>query len=368
MCALYVGIMSGTSLDGIDIALSRFDPKKQHADCLDAICCPLPEDLKQQLLSLCSSADDEIVRAGRAGIAWATLAAAGVIQLLRQNQLHPSDIRAIGSHGQTIRHHPELGFSQQIGAPALLAEQTGINVISDFRSRDLAAGGEGAPLVPAFHSWLLSDPEHTRTLINIGGFANLSIMRPGMTPAGFDSGPGNALMDSWIQQHKGLAFDEGGNWARTGRVIPELLQAMLSDPYFSRSAPKSTGREYFNPHWLSTFIASQPKELRSEDVQATLLALTAHSIADSVAVAASESTSVYLCGGGARNTLLLEHLQTLLKHRQVRTTAALGVDPDWMEAIAFAWLAWRFDERLPGNLPSVTGARGERILGALYPA
>ena len=360
--------MSGTSLDGIDIALSRFDPERQQTECLDALCHPFSEELKQQLLSLCSSGQDEIVRAGQAGIAWARVAAAGVEQLLQKNHLTAPDIRAIGSHGQTIRHHPELGFSLQIGAPALLAEQSGINVITDFRSRDLAAGGEGAPLVPAFHSWLMSDPEHTRTLINVGGFANLSIMRPGTPPLGFDSGPGNALMDSWIKQHKGLAFDEGGNWARTGRLIPELLHALLSDSYFSRCAPKSTGREYFNPVWLNAYLARQPKGLLPEDVQATLLALTAHTIADSVDSAASNSTAVYVCGGGARNTFLLEQLQVRLKHQQVETTAALGVDPDWMEAIAFAWLAWRFDERLTSNLPSVTGAKGERILGALYPA
>jgi len=367
VCALYVGIMSGTSLDGIDIALSRFNPEQQQAECLDALCLAIPTDLKEQLLSLCSSGADEIIRAGTAGNAWANLAAEGVARLLQRNQLNASDISAIGSHGQTVRHHPELGFSLQIGAPALLAERTGINVISDFRSRDLAAGGEGAPLVPAFHSWLLSDPEQTRTLINIGGFANLTIMRPGQSPAGFDSGPGNALMDYWIQQHKGLAFDESGNWAREGKVIQELFRTLIADPYFSRIGPKSTGREYFNPAWLSALLATLPNSVQAVDVQATLLALTAHSIADSVMRAANDSAAVYICGGGARNSLLLEQLQHLLEQR-VETTQELGVDPDWMEAMAFAWLAWRFDERLTGNLPSVTGASGERILGALYPA
>ncbi len=368
MCALYVGIMSGTSLDGIDIALSRFNPDQQQAECLDALCLEIPSELKQQLLSLCSSADDELVRAGQAGICWAKLAAAGVNQLLQRNQMSAADISAIGSHGQTIRHHPELGFSLQIGAPALLAELTNINVISDFRSRDLAAGGEGAPLVPAFHAWLLSDPQQTRTLINIGGFANLTIMRPDQLPAGFDSGPGNALMDAWIQQHKGLAYDDAGNWARQGCVIPQLLQQLLDDPYFARSGPKSTGREYFNTRWLDQHLSRYGAQVAATDLQATLLALTAHSIADSVKRAASDSAAIYLCGGGARNTLLLEQLQQLLPDQQVATTQALGVDPDWMEAMAFAWLAWCFGERLAGNLPSVTGARGERLLGALYPA
>ncbi|SDS83779.1 anhydro-N-acetylmuramic acid kinase [Halopseudomonas sabulinigri] len=368
MCALYVGIMSGTSLDGIDIALSRFNPDQQQAECLDAICLDIPNELKQQLLSLCASADDELVRAGQAGNHWATLAAAGVNQLLQRNQLNAAAIRAIGSHGQTVRHHPELGFSLQIGAPALLAELTNINVISDFRSRDLAAGGEGAPLVPAFHAWLLSDPQRTRTLINIGGFANLTIMRPGKPPAGFDSGPGNALMDAWIQQHQGLAYDDAGQWARQGSVVPELLQQLLADPYFARRGPKSTGREYFNPRWLDQQLSRYGSSIPAADVQATLLALTAHSIADSVRLTASDSAAVYLCGGGARNTLLLDQLDQLLPEQQVATTQALGADPDWMEAMAFAWLAWRFDERLAGNLPSVTGARGERVLGALYPA
>ncbi|MEH6494034.1 anhydro-N-acetylmuramic acid kinase [Halopseudomonas sp.] len=368
MCALYVGIMSGTSLDGIDIALTRFNAEQHQAECLDALCLDIPSELKQQLLSLCSSGDDELVRAGQAGIEWAQLAAAGVNQLLQRNQLNTSDVHAIGSHGQTVRHHPELGFSLQIGAPTLLAELTNINVISDFRSRDLAAGGEGAPLVPAFHSWLLSDALQTRTLINIGGFANLTIMRPGQPPAGFDSGPGNALMDAWIHQHKGLTYDKAGTWARQGNVIPELLTHMLADPYFARSGPKSTGREYFNPRWLNQQLSRFGATAAAADVQATLLALTSHSIADSVRLNASDSAALYLCGGGARNTLLLEQLEQLLPEQQVATTHALGVDPDWMEAMAFAWLAWRFDERLAGNLPSVTGARGERVLGALYPA
>lgn len=368
MRSLYVGIMSGTSLDGIDIALSRFNPDSQQAECLDALCLNIPDDLKTQLLNLCIPADNELVRAGQAGNRWASLTASGVHQLLQRNRLIPSDIRSIGSHGQTIRHHPELGFSMQIGAPALLAERTGISVISDFRSRDLAAGGEGAPLVPAFHNWLLSDPEQTRTLINIGGFSNLTIMRPGQPPAGFDSGPGNALMDGWIQQHKSRAFDESGNWARQGRVIPQLLQSMLGDSYFARTGPKSTGREYFNQSWLNAHLAPLETETRAEDIQATLLALTVHSIAESVKRTANDSSALYLCGGGARNTLLLEQLQKLLPHQQVATTQVLGVDPDWMEAMAFAWLAWRFDERLTGNLPSVTGASGERVLGALYPA
>lgn len=368
MCALYIGIMSGTSLDGIDIALSRFNPELQHADCLDALCLSIPDDLKEQLLSLCTPAGNELVRAGQAGNRWASIAADGVQQLLQRNRLTPSDICAIGSHGQTIRHHPELGFSTQIGAPALLAERSGINVISDFRSRDLAAGGEGAPLVPAFHNWLLSDPKQTRTLINIGGFANLTIMRPNQSPEGFDSGPGNALMDSWIKQHKGVEFDQSGDWARQGQVIPELLQAALSDPYFSRMGPKSTGREYFNPIWLNGYLNRLQNTALAVDVQATLLTLTAQSIADSVKRAASDSTAVYICGGGARNTLLLEQLQSLLAQQKVETTQVLGVDPDWMEAIAFAWLAWRFEERLASNLPSVTGAKGERVLGALYPA
>jgi anhydro-N-acetylmuramic acid kinase len=366
MTNLYVGIMSGTSLDGIDIALVELSSPRQ-ARLIDACCIPFPPAVYQQLLDLCSPGADEIRRAGLAGQNWARLAAEGVSRILERNGLSPDQVVAIGSHGQTIRHHPESGFSTQIGAPALLTELAGISVVSDFRSRDLAAGGEGAPLVPAFHDWLLRSPDQARTLVNVGGFANLTVLEPDQPIAGFDSGPGNVLLDHWTQLHQSRPYDEGGDWARSGTVCPALLEAMLDDPYFQRRGPKSTGREYFHPTWLEQKLALLPSRPAAEDVQATLTELTARSIAMAVQHSASTTDQVYVCGGGARNRLLLERLQTLLDPLPVATTSALGVDPDWMEAIAFAWLAWRCLERQPGNQPDVTGASGPRILGAHYP-
>lgn len=367
MANLYVGIMSGTSLDGIDIALVELSSPRQ-ARLIDACCIPFPATVYQQLLDLCKPGSDEIRRMGLAGQNWAQLAADGVHQLLARNAVHPQQIMAIGSHGQTVRHHPELGFSIQIGAPALLAELTGASVVSDFRSRDLAAGGEGAPLVPAFHDWLLRSPDQARILVNVGGFANLTVLEPDRPITGFDSGPGNVLLDHWTQLHQSRPYDEGGQWARTGTISPALLDAMLEDPYFQRQGPKSTGREYFHPAWLEQKLAALHEPPSAADVQATLTELTARTIALAVQHNAPATERLYVCGGGARNQLLLERLQDLLAPGQVATTAELGVDPDWMEAIAFAWLAWCCLERVPGNQPEVTGARGPRILGALYPA
>lgn len=367
MSGLYVGIMSGTSLDGIDIALTEI-AHDQQARLVAARCLPFPDSLKADLLALCAPGNDEIRRSGLTGLAWARLAAEGVKQLLADHHVDTHQVIAIGSHGQTVRHHPELGFSLQIGAPALLAELTGIDVITDFRSRDIAAGGEGAPLVPAFHHWLLSHPGHTRTLVNVGGFANLTIMRPGQAVLGFDSGPGNILLDYWINRATGQAYDNNGDWGRSGNCQPDLLAALLDDPYFQRSGPKSTGREYFNGQWLDQKLATVPATMRAQDVQATLVELTALTVARAVDLLASDSQAIYLCGGGARNGLLMERLQQFLTSVPVTTTAVLGVDPDWMEAMAFAWLAWCYKNKLPGNLPAVTGAAGLRILGACYPA
>ncbi|SDT16192.1 anhydro-N-acetylmuramic acid kinase [Halopseudomonas litoralis] len=362
---LYVGIMSGTSLDGIDIALTSFSPSAQRATLMGALCMPFPTALRNDLLSLCQPGADEIHRAGIAGQQWATLAAQGVNRLLQQQGIANSQISAIGSHGQTIRHHPESSFSVQIGAPALLAELCGIDVICDFRNRDLAAGGEGAPLVPAFHAWLLTSAQHTRALVNIGGFANMTLLGEGRV-SGFDSGPGNVLLDYWAQRHMGQLFDADGAWARSGQVVPRLLENMLQDPYFSRGAPKSTGREYFHPAWLEQRLSR--RQDKPVDVQATLLELTARTIVDALASCQPPAEEVYICGGGVRNGWLMERLQQLLAPRSIHSTAVLDVDPDWMEAIAFAWLAWRCTSRQSGNLPAVTGARGERILGAIYPA
>lgn len=365
MRTLYIGIMSGTSLDGVDIALIDFSTPSR-ATLVGALCVPFPAKQHDELLALCQPGADEIRRAGLAGQQWARLAANGVNQLLSRHGIEPRQVAAIGSHGQTIRHHPESGFSVQIGAPALLAELCNIDVVTDFRNRDLAAGGEGAPLVPAFHAWLLHDPQQTRALVNIGGFANLTLLAQDQQISGFDSGPGNVLLDYWAQRHLGQPYDANGAWARTGQVIPELLERMLNDPYFGRSAPKSTGREYFHPGWLEHQLGTC--QGAPADVQATLLELTARSITDALGSCRPQPASAYICGGGAHNTLLMERLQQLLPDCSVATTAVLGVDPDWMEAMAFAWLAWRCQQRRSSNLPTVTGARGKRILGAIYPA
>lgn len=361
-----IGVMSGTSLDGIDLALTRLHPE-HGIELVDAECLPFPTALQGELKALCQSGNDEIRRAGIAGQAWAELTADGIHALLARQQLKPEQILAIGSHGQTIRHHPEAGFSVQIGAPAFLAERCRIQVVTDFRSRDLAAGGEGAPLVPAFHQWLLEDPEHTRAVINIGGFANLTLLRPGQPVTGFDSGPGNILLDSWIRQHQGKAFDEQGRWAASGTANADLVKQLLADPYFSRPAPKSTGREYFNAHWLEQQLQVFDQQLSPADIQASLLELTAQSIANALTLQSNDCSSVYICGGGAANTYLLQRLSTLLAPLEVQTTDRVGVDPDWMEAMAFAWLAWRCLQGQSGNLPAVTGASGPRVLGAIYP-
>ena len=367
MSGWLIGVMSGTSLDGIDIALTRLLPE-HGIELVDAHCLPLPDLLRNQLQQLCSPGHDEIRQAGLAGRAWAELAARGINDLLRRQQLQPQQILAIGSHGQTVRHHPELGFSVQIGAPALLAERCGIQVVTDFRSRDLAAGGQGAPLVPAFHQWLLASPDHRRAIVNIGGFANLTLLYPGKPVIGFDTGPGNVLMDGWIRRHQGLGYDAEGRWAASGTVQPDLLTQMLNDSYFQRPAPKSTGREYFNNQWLSQQLQRIERPLAAADVQASLLELTARSIAAELDKPDQEACSqLYVCGGGAANTRLMCRLGELLPTMTVQTTQAIGVDPDWMEAMAFAWLAWRCLQQQGGNLPAVTGAAGERVLGAVYP-
>jgi len=359
---LYIGLMSGTSLDGLDIALIEQSDKTRL---LATHYLPMPDDLREALLSLCQAADNELARAALAEQQWTRLAAQGINELLIQQNLNKSAIRAIGSHGQTVRHEPTQGFSIQIGNPALLAELTCISVVCDFRRRDVAAGGQGAPLVPAFHQALFADDKAKRAVVNIGGFSNLTVLENPVI--GFDCGPGNALMDAWAMRHLGERFDKDGAWAAKGKVQAALLNAMQADPFFDHFGPKSTGREHFNLPWLEQHLAALPA-LSPVDVQATLLELTTRSISLSLQAATSYCDELLVCGGGAFNRRLMQELSRQLPATCVTSTQAFGVPPDWVEAMAFAWLAHCCLEGIPANRPSVTGARGLRVLGAIYPA
>ncbi|TBU88615.1 anhydro-N-acetylmuramic acid kinase [Phytopseudomonas dryadis] len=361
---LYLGVMSGTSLDGLDIALIE---QGEHTRLLAHHYQALPDSLRAQLLALCSSGPDELERAAIAEQQWAQLVADGVHSLLAEQNLQPQAIHAIGSHGQTVRHEPARGFTIQIGNPALLAELTGICVVADFRRRDVAAGGQGAPLVPAFHEALFAAPGSKRAILNVGGFSNLSLLETGKPARGFDCGPGNVLMDAWIQRERGKPYDRDGAWAASGQLHPALLQAMLGDPFFQTSGPKSTGRELFNPGWLQQHLGTLPA-LAAEDVQATLLELTASSIVGALRQAQPDCEELLICGGGAHNKALVRRLQALLPQTLVDSTERYGVPPDWVEAMAFAWLAHCCLNGIPTNRPEVTGAKGLRVLGAIYPA
>ena len=356
----YIGLMSGTSLDGVDGVLTTFSGQQQMATV------PFPAALKHELMALQSAGPNEIHREAMAANALVALYAACVHALLHSARISAAQVRAIGAHGQTIRHLPASGYTRQINNPALLAELTGIDVIADFRSRDVAAGGQGAPLVPAFHQAVFGSNTETRVVANIGGISNISILKSDGSVTGFDTGPGNLLMDGWINQHQGAAFDEDGRWAASGAPDTALLQALLAEPFLALPPPKSTGRDLFHAQWLAAKLQNLPA-LRAEDVQATLTAFTATSLADAIRRSAADAEGVYVCGGGARNTYLMRLLQEALTMPVARTDA-LGVASGAVEGLAFAWLAARFCDRLPGNLPAVTGARGSRILGALYPA
>jgi anhydro-N-acetylmuramic acid kinase len=360
---LFIGLMSGTSLDGVDAALIEFDAAKLRQ--LATAYRPFPAPLRHELMSLQAAGHDELDRSARAGNALARLYADAVTALLEQAGMEPAAIRAIGCHGQTVRHRPDAGYTVQIGNPALLAELTKISVVADFRSRDIAAGGQGAPLVPAFHAALFGSNDVHRVIVNIGGIANLTDLPPHGIVRGFDTGPGNVLLDHWVRRHKGESHDAAGTWAQGGKIVTEMLAAMLAEPYFAAPAPKSTGRDLFNADWLEKFF---PGRAATEDVQATLAELTARSIADAIEGHCAGANEVYVCGGGAQNLALLDRLRQNLPECRVATTAVLGIDPDWVEAIGFAWLARQTVDGRPGNLPQVTGAGGARVLGAIYPA
>ncbi|MFT6916908.1 MAG: anhydro-N-acetylmuramic acid kinase [Motiliproteus sp.] len=365
----YLGLMSGTSLDGIDAVIVDLDT--QPIKLIACVSRPIPAELKQSLLALTQPGDNEIERLGVADVQFSQLQAEIVNDLLQHAQLKSSQISAIGSHGQTIRHRPggTTPFSLQIGDPNTLAELTGICVAADFRRRDLAAGGQGAPLVPAFHAECFARISAERVIVNIGGMANITQLRkdPDQPIIGYDTGPGNILIDSWIERHLQREYDHSGTWARSGTIDTPLLARLLRLDYFSQAPPKTTGREQFNLEWIDQQLAALGRPVAAADVQATLTELTARSIADAILKQQLLSAEVYLCGGGAHNDYLLERLRILLSAFSIETTQALGIPADWVEACAFAWLAKRCVAQLPGNMPSVTGARGERILGGIYP-
>ncbi|SHH28524.1 anhydro-N-acetylmuramic acid kinase [Massilia sp. CF038] len=361
---LYIGLMSGTSMDGVDGVLADFADGAIRT--VEAAFIPFPPALRRDLMALQVNGDNEIEREALAANSLATCYAACVARLRAASS---SPVRAIAVHGQTIRHRPELGFTRQTNNPALLAELSGIDVIADFRSRDIAAGGQGAPLVPAFHQARFGQPGQTRVVVNIGGIANISVLHGDGRVGGFDTGPGNVLMDAWIARHQGKEYDAGGAWASSGKVDTGLLAALKQEPYFALPAPKSTGRDLFHTAWLDGVLGVHGRAILAVDVQATLTALTAHTIAEAIGRETGKVDAVYVCGGGAYNGTLLRELAAALGGgTRVESTAVLGVAPNRVEALAFAWLGYRFMQREAGNLAVVTGAKGARVLGALYPA
>lgn len=362
---LFIGLMSGTSLDGVDAALVKFN-HQDRPEVLQTHFIAYPESLRSALLALQHPTNNELEASAVLANQLAELYAQTVHELLQAASTSRQAITAIGCHGQTIRHRPELGFTMQIGNAALLAELTGIDVVSDFRSRDIASGGQGAPLVPAFHQAMFASETQNRAIVNIGGIANITYLPTSGKLLGFDSGPGNMLLDMWIKRHLNLDYDANGDWARTGILIPELLQRMLDDTFFAMSPPKSTGRDLFNADWLNQHL--EPTQYAPENVARTLVTLTAKSIHQAIIKFCENVDEIYLCGGGAKNSLLREELMGCMPEIAVLNTDAIGIGSDWAEAIAFAWLAKRCIQGQAINLSAVTGSSGPRILGALYQA
>ncbi len=367
MSDYYIGLMSGSSLDGIDAVLVDFQSVPvnlagQHRQ-------PIPAELKNELDALTRSGTDELARLCQADAWFGELLADAVLALLARTGVDASAIAAIGSHGQTLRHYPDTPrpTTLQIGDPNRLAELTGITTVADFRRRDMAAGGQGAPLVPAFHQAVFRHAHVDRVILNIGGIANLTLLPANRDKpvSGFDTGPGNALLDAWIARHRQQDCDHEGRWAATGTVIPALLQQLLADDFFHQPPPKSTGRDVFSLDWLDAQLKGG--DYPAADVQATLLMLTARSIAEAVHHHAPDYPQLLVCGGGVHNTALMQQLGQLLTGMEVKSTAQAGLDPDWVEAVAFAWLARQTLRHRTGNLPSVTGASQAVILGGIYP-
>jgi anhydro-N-acetylmuramic acid kinase len=366
---LFIGLMSGTSLDGVDGVLVNFSGAQPHV--LAHYAMPFTPALKQELLALNTPSDNELHRAALAANGLVRVYAQTVQTLLTDTQTSASDVCAIGAHGQTVRHQPGAfdgtGYTLQLNNPALLAELTGIDVVADFRSRDVAADGQGAPLVPVFHQGIFGQTGKTVGVLNIGGIANLSVLRAEGDVLGFDCGPGNALLDHWCQAHTGCAFDNDGAWGASGTVIEPLLHTMLAEPFLHQAPPKSTGRDLFHPTWLAHQLSGHTNA-KPADVQATLTEFTARACVNDVLRYAADATELIVCGGGALNGLLMQRLQAGLPQVRVLSSAERGMPPLQVEAAAFAWLARQTVLGLPGNLPKVTGAQGARVLGGIFKA
>ena len=362
--ALYLGLISGTSADGIDVALAEFDPAPRL---LAARTLPYDPALRTEILALAQSeAAFDLDTYGRLDVRIGEAFAAAAISLLDSTGIAPDRVHALGSHGQTVRHRPHGAhpFTLQIGDPSVIAERTGLTVVADFRRADVAAGGQGAPLLPAFHAELMALPGTTRAVLNLGGIANLTVLAADGGVSGFDTGPASALLDAWCLRHRGSACDRDGAFAASGRADAGLLATLLADPWFAAAPPKSTGRESFHLGWLDARLTDRQRD--PADVQATLVELTARSVADAVAAHAPGTREVLACGGGVHNPVLMAALARALAPAGLRSTAAVGVDPDFVEAMAFAWLARERLAGRPGNRPSVTGAHGPRLLGAIH--
>lgn len=366
--ALYLGIMSGTSLDGVDIALMDFS---QQPKLICADCTPMPAQLREQLSQLLKQGAVSLQQLGELDHQLGLLYADSVQHFLAKFQFQAEQIRAIGCHGQTIWHSPnsKYPFTMQIGNANLIAARTQIDTVADFRRKDMAYGGQGAPLVPAFHQALFQQADKLTAVLNIGGISNVSLLTPNQPVLGYDIGAGNALMDSWIEQHQGLTYDHNGDWAKSGQVNQEILDLLLAEPYLKQSPPKSTGRELFNLAWLKKLTENSPPVL-PQDMQRTLLEFTAVSIANELTQQSANVVypkQLLVCGGGSKNILLMQRLTALLADWQVSTTNQYGIDADYVEAAAFAWLAHQRINGLPANLPTVTGATQAISLGAIYP-
>lgn len=366
---LYIGLMSGTSVDSIDVALVDFSADQLQVKATFGL--PYDERTRKKIFDLTRPGDNEIDRMGALDRQLGSLFAKAVNTLLAETGYTADDVAAIGSHGQTVRHRPQSAgtpdqFTLQIGDPNTIAQQTGITTVADFRRRDMAAGGQGAPLAPTFHQAMFSSSEQPRCILNIGGMSNVTYLPVDGRVVGFDTGPGNALMDAWIHSFGSHNYDKGGAWAADGRVNRELLEKLLSHSFFRMKPPKSTGREDFNLSWVNAAVEQTITPLTPQDTQATLTELTAITISDALKVTCVEGTQVFVCGGGVHNTHLFNRLQQLMPEFTLDTTEALNLHPDWVEAVAFAWLAKRTLERLPGNLPSVTGASEPLVLGGVY--